>query len=159
MFHETAYDIAALGMRYFFLAIIACLLILLILQSSREYRAIRRMKKSIRNISPGYLEVREPKELAGECYVLRRENTIGKSKRSDIVVPLEDLSPTHALLYEKKDGLYVADCGAKSGILLNGERIGKRREELLYEGDLLTMGTLTCFVHIYGEEDCDESME
>ena len=154
--YETAYDIVALGMRYFFLILILYILIRLIQHSVREYKAMQEVKQQVRSISPGYLEVLSPEALAGQRYALKRESTIGRSKRADIVIDSVALAPIHAVLYEKKNGLYVADYGSAAGVLLNGERIPKPKEELLYTQDTLQMGDLLLMLHLEGEEEEDE---
>lgn len=152
--YENAYDIVAMGMRYFFLLLILYILIRLVQHALSEFKAVQQIKQQVRSVSPGYLEVLAPEELCGEKYALRRENTIGRSKRCDIPVMLPSLALIHAFLYEKKDGLYITDYGSRAGVLLNGERIGKR-DELLYTEDTLQMGELICTVHLSGEEEKD----
>lgn len=152
--YESAYDIVAMAMRYVFLALILYILFRLVQRSLSEYRSVQQIKKKVRSVSPGYLEALEPESLRGEKYPLRRENTLGRAKRCDISVPLDSLSPVHAFLFEKKDGLYLADYGSREGVLLNGERIG-RKDELLYTGDTLQMGELVLMLHLAGEEEDD----
>jgi len=142
----------AQGMRYFFLLLILYILIRLTQHSLKEFKAVQEVKRKVRSVSPGYLEILAPESLAGERYALRRENTIGRGKRADLSFEIETLSPLHAVIYEKKDGLYVADSGGRTGVLLNGERIKKRREELLYTRDTLEFGELVCVLHLAGEE-------
>lgn len=152
--YESAYDIVAMAMRYFFLALILYILIRVVQHSVSEFRTVQQIKQKVRSVSPGYLEVTEPESLRGEKYPLRRENTLGRAKRCDISVPLASLAPVHAFLFEKKDGLYLADYGSHEGVLLNGERVG-RKDELLYTGDSLQMGELVLTLHLAGEEDAD----
>ena len=152
--YESAYDIVAMAMRYVFLALILYILFRLVQRSVSEYRAVQQIKQKVRAVSPGYLEVTQPESLRGEKYPLGRENTIGRAKRCDISVPLDSLAPVHAFLFEKKDGLYLADYGSHAGVLLNGERVG-RKDELLYTGDSLQMGELALILHLAGEEEAN----
>ncbi len=152
--YETAYDIVAMGMRYLFLALIIYILVRLIQHSVTEFKAVQAVKEQVRSVSPGYLEAILPEEIAGEKYALRRENTIGRSKRCSIQVDLAGVSPVHALLYEKKDGLYLSDFGSRTGSFLNEEKIGKK-EELLYTQDVLQFGEFCCKLHLAGEEEED----
>ena len=154
--YETAYDIVAMGMRYFFLVLIAYILIRLVQHSVREFRAMQQVKKKVRSIAPGYLVALSPEEIAGERYALKQENTIGRGRWAEVRIELPSLALTHALIYEKKDGLHVADCGAQSGILLNGERIKKRREELLYTRDTLQLGEALLMLYLSGDEEEEE---
>ena len=152
--YENAYDIVAMGMRYFFLLLILYILIRLVQHSVSEFRAVQQIKQQVRSVSPGYLEVKEPESLRGEKYALRREDSLGRAKRCTIPIQLGSLAPVHAFFYEKKDGLYVMDYGSSAGVLLNGERI-RKREELLYTSDILQMGELVMKLHLAGEEEDD----
>lgn len=152
---NTAYEIAALGMRYVFLALIFYILLRIILHSVSEYRMIRKIKKNVQPFSSGYLTVTSPETLIGERFLLSRENTIGSARRCDIVFEDCGLAPVQAAIYEKKGEVYLSDYGSRDGVWLNGERIGKK-EELLFEGDLIEMGDLALILHLPGEEDVVE---
>ena len=53
------------------------------------------------------------------------ESVIGRSRRSDVVVELPTVSRNHAVLTRYDDGSWtIADADSKSGVLVNGERIG-----------------------------------
>ncbi len=150
--YETTFDIVAIGMRYFFLALIVFILLRLVVHSLREFRAVQAAKREARSISPGYLEALAPPELAGEKYVLMRDNTIGCARRCTIRLEAPGVSNVHALIYEKRDGLFITDVGSEKGVLINGERIAKK-EELLYTQDVLQFGDFECVLHLAGEED------
>lgn len=150
--YETAFTIVAEGMRYLFLLLILYILVRLTQHSLREFRAVQEVKRQVRSVSPGYLEILRPEAHAGERHALKRENTIGRSKRADLSFDLASLAPLHAVIYEKRDGLYVAGSSGRMGVLLNGEPIKKRREELLYTQDTIEMGELLCKLHLRGEE-------
>ena len=153
--YETAYDLVALGMRYFFIALILYILLRVVLHSVREYRAVQEIKHHVRQFSPGYMEILEPVERCGEIHHLRHENSIGSAKNCDIRIEGVGLAPSHALLYLKKEGLYLASLGSRTPVLLNDEPIGKQ-EEFLYTADELCMGELRVLMHLYGEEPADE---
>lgn len=148
--YESAYDIVALGMRYFFIVVICYILLRLILHSITEFKAVQQIKQQVRGISPGYLEVLAPKELCGEKYSLRRENTVGRGKRCDISIQHASLAQLHAFIYEKRKGLYLADYGSRAGVLLNDTTV-KKREELLYTQDKITLGDVVLKLHLVGE--------
>lgn len=149
--YQNTYDLVALGMRYFFLALILYILIRLVLQAYTEFVAVQQIKKQVRGVSPGYLEVLAPKECRGETYPLRRENTIGRGKRCDICIQHPSLAPLHAFLYEKKGELYLAAYGGRKGVLLNGNAI-RKREEMLYTRDELELGEVKLRLYLEGEE-------
>ena len=52
--------------------------------------------------------------------VIYWENSIGRSKTSDIMLADQTVSRNHAVLYSREEGWMIADTGSKSGILLNG---------------------------------------
>lgn len=155
--YETAYDIVATGMRYFFILLIVYILVRLVIQSVREYRSMQQVKQRVRSVSPGYLEVIAPLDIAGERFPLRRENTIGRSKRADIVIDHKTLASIHAFIYEKKDGLYISNYGSRNVVLINGERA--KNEELLYTGDRLGMGAVTLCLHLRNEVLTDDEAD
>ena len=73
--------------------------------------------------------------------VIYWENSIGRSKTSDIMLADQTVSRNHAVLYRREEGWMIADTGSKSGILLNGHKVEKRAT--LHVGDQMTLGTTT----------------
>lgn len=66
------------------------------------------------------------------------ENSIGRSKLSDIVIPLVFVSSNHAVLaFDGKDWL-IYDIGSKGGIKVNGNKI-EQQEKVKY-GDVISLG-------------------
>ena len=52
------------------------------------------------------------------------ESVIGRSKRSDVVVSVQSVSRTHAVLTRYDNGTWsIADAGSKKGTLVNGEHV------------------------------------
>lgn len=68
----------------------------------------------------------------------RDRSTIGRSRESDIFLPDQWLSRHHAEVRAGAGGHVLVDLGSKNGTLLNGERLD--REQLLREGDVITLG-------------------
>lgn len=67
------------------------------------------------------------------------ENTIGRSKQSDIVVDLPAVSRNHAVLSRNNDGLWrITDLNSKTGTYVNGQKITETAS--LNYGDLVTIG-------------------
>ena len=68
------------------------------------------------------------------------ENVIGKSKRSDIVINLPEVSRSHAVLTRYDDGSWkIADADSKDGVYVNGKRIqicAIRPEDVITIGDV-----------------------
>ena len=76
--------------------------------------------------------------------VLYWENSIGRSKSCDIVLPDATASRDHAVLMRREDGWFIRDTGSKSGVFVNGRRIKDR--QLVNVGDTLTLGSTTLSV-------------
>ncbi len=85
--------------------------------------------------------------------VLFWENTLGRSKSSDIVVDDPAVSRSHCVLLRRKEGWYVNDVGSKSGTFVNGKRT-RGRTQLLID-DTVRIGD-TEFQFRRGEEYTDK---
>lgn len=70
--------------------------------------------------------------------VLFWENSIGRSKASDVVVDDPAVSRNHCVLLRRKEGWFVTDTGSKSGTYVNGKKIRGRAQLLL--DDVITVG-------------------
>ncbi len=82
----------------------------------------------------GYLEV--PGSI--RIPVTHWENSLGRSKLSDIVVNLPFVSRSHAVLTYGKDAWTITDLGSKGGVSVNGERIDQQGK--VEEGDTISLG-------------------
>ncbi len=71
--------------------------------------------------------------------VLYWENSIGRSRSSDIRLSDPTVSRDHAVLLRRNDGWFVTDTGSKSGVYVNGERTDGRHQVAV--GDIITCGT------------------
>ena len=76
--------------------------------------------------------------------VLFWENSIGRSKSSDVTVDDPTVSRNHCVLLRRKDGLYVNDTDSKSGTMLNGKRTRGRAKVLI--DDTITIGSTRLIV-------------
>lgn len=70
--------------------------------------------------------------------VILWENSIGRSKGSDIVVDDPAVSRNHCVLLRRKDGWFITDTGSKSGTYVNGKKIRDRAQVLI--DDVITLG-------------------
>lgn len=66
------------------------------------------------------------------------ENSIGRSKSSDVVVDDPAVSRNHCVLLRRKDGWFITDTGSKSGTFVNGKKIRGRKQLLI--DDTITVG-------------------
>ena len=71
--------------------------------------------------------------------VLYWENSIGRSRLSDININDPAVSREHAVLLRRDDGWIVTDADSKTGVFVNGERISGRTH--IYLNDKLKIGS------------------
>lgn len=69
----------------------------------------------------GFLEIKD----AYRIPIMHWENSIGRSKLSDIVINLPFVSRSHAVLSFGETGWTITDLGSKGGVRVNGEQIDK----------------------------------
>ena len=110
--------------------IAAVLTVILILWCYQSVRAGRRREEPV-----VYLEDRRRGHTLS---VLYWENSIGRSRSCDIIVPDTSVSRDHAVSMRHPTGWYVVDTGSKSGTALNGKKI--HRPAKVLPGDVIGMG-------------------
>lgn len=71
--------------------------------------------------------------------VLYWENSIGRSRGSDIVIKDPTVSRDHAVLLRRSNGWFITDTGSKSGVFVNGNQTEGRYPVAI--GDVITCGT------------------
>ena len=72
--------------------------------------------------------------------VLYWENSIGREKTCDIILPDPSVSRDHAVLKRRERGWIIADTASRGGTFVNGRKIDA--ETLLRPGDRIGIGTL-----------------
>ena len=88
-------------------------------------------------------------ETGQQIPVLFWENSIGRSKGSDIRVSDPSVSRDHCVLLRRKEGWFVSDIGSKHGTFVNGAKTQGRAPVML--DDVITVGS-TNFVLKRGDE-------
>ena len=73
--------------------------------------------------------------------VLFWENTLGRSRNSDIRVPDATVSRDHAVLLRREEGWFITDTDSKSGVFVNGEKTQGRHP--VFVGDRIKVGMTT----------------
>lgn len=71
--------------------------------------------------------------------VLYWENSIGRSKSCDIVLPDSTCSRDHAVLYRRASGWFITDTGSKAGTFVNDEQIQTAVQ--IIPGDVISIGS------------------
>ena len=75
---------------------------------------------------------------SGEAFILSGERTaIGRSPDADVFLDDVTVSRNHALLVQRRDGVYIDDLGSLNGTYVNRQRIESKR---LADGDELQIG-------------------
>ena len=82
------------------------------------------------------------------------ENSIGRSRASDIVVDDPSVSRNHCVLLRRASGWYICDTGSKGGTYVNGEEAVGRTRVLI--DDVISVGN-SQFQFLRGE-DYDENL-
>lgn len=77
--------------------------------------------------------------------VMYWENSIGRSKTSDIMLADPTVSRDHAVLYRREEGWLVDDTGSKSGVRVNGRKINATAP--VHIGDTVSIGTTNLVMH------------
>ena len=67
-----------------------------------------------------------------------RETSVGRNKKCDIVLPFDTVSRLHAVIAYRTKGFVIFDTFSKSGVVVNGEKIEKKRS--LCDGDVIGIG-------------------
>jgi len=80
----------------------------------------------------------ETAEGASDVEVVRDRFVIGRAPGSDVVIPDQAISRSHAALEKRTDGWYLIDLGSGNGTILNDERI---TEAQIIDGDVFRVGT------------------
>ena len=69
------------------------------------------------------------------------ENVIGRSRSTDITIPLRTISNNHALLVRRsEDKWMIKDLSSNNGIKVNGYRLDPDKRYVINPGDLIEMG-------------------
>jgi pSer/pThr/pTyr-binding forkhead associated (FHA) protein len=75
---------------------------------------------------------------------------LGATADNDVVVRVDGVSRSHALLVEQPDGYYIEDKGSSNGTWVNGERVKRARLRHL---DVITLGRFAELVFVARETD------
>ncbi len=130
-------DIAVVALR-FLLPVYA---VVIIYQCYASMRRHRRPEKPLVTLEIKGTDIQIP--------VLFWENSIGRSKGSDICVEDPSVSREHCVLLRRQEGWMVSDIGSKGGTYVNKKRANGRTQ--VFIDDEITVGTTT-FVLKRGDE-------
>ena len=134
---QVLLDIAAIALR----ALLPVYALVIIYQCFASARRHRRPEKPLVTL--------EVMQTGQKIPVLFWENSIGRSKGSDIRIPDISVSRDHCVFLRRKEGWFISDIGSKFGTFVNGEPAEGRTMVAL--GDEITIGHTTLILK-RGEE-------
>ena len=143
---DGIYEAAALGMRFWFLAVVILVLLGVTAISIKEYTEKRYVLR-IAGSSIGYLHiVSGPEEIRSENLQLMRENTIGRSRRVDIYLRDNSISKAHSQIYLARDGGVYLNRLGRGDVTVNGQPVYDTVP--VYSGDMICFGNIVASIHI-----------
>ena len=119
-------DIAVVALRM----LLPLYTIVIIYQCFASMRRKRRTERSLVLLQDTETGVKIP--------VLFWENSIGRSRGSDIAVDDPAVSRDHCVLLRRKEGWFIADTGSKTGTFVNGSRVRRRTQVKI--DDIISIG-------------------
>lgn len=141
---ETAYEVAAYALRYWFIAAVVAILIAVIYISYQEYQQKKFVMSEIGQFG-GYVKIiGGPREFVGDRFGLREENTIGSDAQCDIVIPDRTVKRSHADIYREGDDYYIRPA-EKAPTKINGRRATSTHR--LKTGDAVSFGDVETRVY------------
>ena len=112
----------------------------------------RSMKRGRRREEP--VVILEEMSTKTKIPVLYWENSIGRSKSCDIVLPDPTASRDHAVLMRRPEGWMITDTGSKSGTFINGTKIRDRTP--VYPGDVIALGSTAMMLRPVSNHDLSQ---
>lgn len=111
------------------------------------YNCFRSMNKHIRPDKPLIMLINKTTE--EQIPVLYWENSLGRSRNSDIIINDPTVSRDHAVLYRRKEGWIISDTNSKLGVCVNGEKIDGKRT--VFINDVIKIGGTQLAVKKYSD--------
>ena len=130
-------DIAVVALRF----LMSVYAVVIVYQCYASMRRHRRPEKPLVTL--------ELKKTGHQVPVLFWENSIGRSRGSDICVNDPAVSREHCVLLRRQEGWMVSDIGSKGGTYVNGKKVRSRTQVLI--DDEISVGSTT-FVLKRGDE-------
>lgn len=141
---ESAYEVAAYALRYWFIAAVLAILIAVIYISYKEYQQKKYVMSEIGQFD-GYAKIISgPRDFIGDRFGLREENTIGSDNRCDIVLPDNTVERNHAVIFREGDDYYL-EPSKKAPTKINGRRATNAHK--LKTGDAVSFGDVEMRVY------------
>jgi len=145
------FEAFSLAMRYWFVVVIFIVLAGSVGISIREYRQ-KSVVLGIARSSIGYLNVVSgPDDVLGENLQLMEENTIGRSRRVDIMLGDRSIDKVHCLVHRDENGDVCISRMTDADITINGAKL--EESAILFSGDMICLGNVVTQLHIKEDEE------
>ena len=140
------YEATSLAMRYWFFIVAAIVLLGVTSISIKEYRD-KRYVLGVAKSSIGYFTVVSgPDDIRGTKMQLMPQNTIGRSRRADIVLLDRSVEKAHAQIYlADDDSVYLSRLGSGE-VTLNGVRVESFAR--IKTADIMCLGNVVIRVYL-----------
>jgi len=140
------YEAAALGMRFWFLIAAVVVLLGAVGISINEFRE-KRYVLGVAQRSIGYLTVVSgPEALLGSNIQLMPRNTIGRSRRVDIILPDRSIDKAHSQVYLNRQGSVCVNRLGRGEVIVNGTPLAGTAA--VYTGDIICFGNIVTELHV-----------
>lgn len=138
--NESAYEVAASIMRYFFVLLIAFVMIGTVIRSVAEGRRIKNVKR-LAGLSVRWIEILAPDDYKGKMFPVRDDTYIGSAKECEVSLPKTELKDEHARIYYHR-GEVMLQTRQRRFCEVNGAK--PTRNTILSDGDIVWMRDV-CF--------------
>jgi hypothetical protein len=140
------YEAASLAMRYWFVVVIVIVLFGAVGISVKEYRQ-KHFVLGVAQNSIGYLSILSgPDDVLGENLQLKTQNTVGRSRRVDIVLLDRSVDKAHSQIYQDEYGDVCVNRLGGGEVTINGQPL--EDTALIFTDDIVCFGNVVSEVHI-----------
>jgi hypothetical protein len=154
---NSVYEAAALTLRFWFLIAAGIVLLGVTSISIKEYRD-KRYVLGVAHSSIGYMTILSgPEDIMGSNISLMNRNTVGRSRRVDIVLNDRSVDKAHSQIYQMEDGTVYVNCLGRGDVTVNGQLVNDASP--VYEGDVVCFGNVVARMHLKENDNKQEEDE
>jgi hypothetical protein len=143
---DGVYTVVSLAMRYWFIAAAAIVLLGVTGISIKEYRD-KRYVLGVAKSSIGYLHVLSgSEEIIDTNIQLMSDNTLGRSKHTDVVLRDPSIYKAHSQIYSAYDGRVFISRLSAGEVTVNGAEVESVYQ--VYDQDMITLGNIVMRLYL-----------
>jgi len=148
---SSVYEAAALTLRFWFLIAAGIVLLGVTSISIKEYRD-KRYVLGVAHSSIGYMTILSgPEDIMGSNISLMNRNTIGRSRRVDIVLNDRSVDKAHSQIYKAEDGNVYVNCLGRGDVTVNGHPANDTSP--IGDDDVVCFGNVVARIHLKESEN------